>query len=274
MSNDYEANPYEAPRTDIEGAPEFWETDEPPISTKPVSTPRPWGPWATIGWTFLCIVALSLIQLAVLIVFAASGFAMAPNVGIEKLAENGNFLAASTAASTPTIVGLVAFLIWARGCPLRDYLALFWPNARSVALALVGLGVVLVASDLIMHGLGQPIVPEFMVGIYRTGWLPLLLLAIVVLAPVGEETLFRGFLYQGIAASRWGHIVAILITTVVFALLHSQYDWYGVVAVAVIGLYLGVVRYLTGSMLLTMVLHGVSNAYATVEVIVQEHWLH
>ena len=25
---------------------------------KPVPPPRPWGPWATIGWTLLCIVVL------------------------------------------------------------------------------------------------------------------------------------------------------------------------------------------------------------------------
>ncbi len=109
--------------------------------------------------------------------------------------------------------------------------------------------------------------------IYRTSWLPILLFAIVVMAPVGEEILFRGFLYHGIAVSRWGHVAAILGTTAVFALLPSQYYWYGIVSVAVIGLYLGVVRHQTGSVLLTMSLHAVANAYATVEVIVQENWL-
>jgi hypothetical protein len=33
------------------------------------------------------------------------------------------------------------------------------------------------------------------------------------------------------------------------------------------------VRHQTGSVLLTMSLHAVANAYATVEVIVQENWL-
>ena len=47
-----------------------------------------------------------------------------------------------------------------------------------------------------------------------------LLFAFVVLAPVGEETLFRGFLYKGIAASRAGPIGAIMVSSLVFALLH------------------------------------------------------
>jgi membrane protease YdiL (CAAX protease family) len=273
MSSDSEMSPFEPPPDEIEAASEFWASDDRPMLSEPVSTPRPWGPWATIGWTFLCILVMSIIQFGVLKIFAASQFAAGQNLKIDKLVENGNFLAAATAASTPAIVGLVAFLIWARGCRIRDYLAFVWPDARLVVLAFIGLGVVLVASDLVMYWLRRPIVPQFMVGIYRTSWLPILLFAIVVMAPVGEEILFRGFLYHGIAVSRWGHVAAILGTTAVFALLHSQYDWYGIVSVAVIGLYLGVVRHQTGSVLLTMSLHAVANAYATVEVIVQENWL-
>jgi uncharacterized protein len=67
--------------------------------------------------------------------------------------------------------------------------------------------------------------------------------------------------------------VAIIVSSAAFALLHVQYDWYGVVAVAATGLYLGVVRFWSRSLLLTMLLHGIGNAVATLEVIVQEHWL-
>ena len=99
------------------------------------------------------------------------------------------------------------------------------------------------------------------------------LLALVVLAPLGEETLFRGFLFKGIAASRAGPVVAIFVSSVAWALLHVQYDWYGVVSIAVIGLFLGVVRYRTGSLLVTMLLHALANMVATLEMVVQEHWL-
>ena len=110
-------------------------------------------------------------------------------------------------------------------------------------------------------------------GIYRSAWLPGLLFAMMVLAPVGEETLFRGFLYAGIAASRAGPIMAIIISTVAFSVLHGQYDWYGMASVAAMGLYLGTVRFRTQSLYLTMLLHAIANAFATLEMVVQEHWL-
>jgi membrane protease YdiL (CAAX protease family) len=44
-------------------------------------------------------------------------------------------------------------------------------------------------------------------------------------------------------------------------------------AVAATGLFLGVVRYRAGSLLLTMLLHGVANLVATIEMMVQEYWL-
>lgn len=111
-----------------------------------------------------------------------------------------------------------------------------------------------------------------MVDIYRSSWLPALLLALVILAPVSEETLFRGFLYPGIAASRAGPVVAIVVSSVAFAVLHVQYDWLGIVAVLATGLYLGVVRYRSQSLLLTMSLHAIGNAFATLEVFVLDHW--
>ena len=131
----------------------------------------------------------------------------------------------------------------------------------------------MVTSDMTSYVLGRPLVPEVMVQVYRTAWLPGLLFALIVLAPLGEETLFRGFLYKGIAASRAGPITAILLSTVLFAIMHIQYDWYGVLLVAGMGLYLAVVRFGSGSLLLTMLLHGIANVVATAEMVVQEHWM-
>jgi membrane protease YdiL (CAAX protease family) len=70
-----------------------------------------------------------------------------------------------------------------------------------------------------------------------------------------------------------GPVTAIVVSTLLFALMHVQYDWYGVALVAVIGLYLAVVRFKAGSVPLSMLLHAVANAVASVEVAVHEHWL-
>ena len=72
--------------------------------------------------------------------------------------------------------------------------------------------VVLFTSDLISYLLGRPLVPDVMVGLYRTAWLPGFAFALVVLAPIAEESLFRGFLYRGIADSRAGPIAAVIVS--------------------------------------------------------------
>ena len=88
---------------------------------------------------------------------------------------------------------------------------------------------------------------------------------------MGEEVLFRGFLYLGIASSRWGPRVAILVSSIAWAMVHIQYDLYVMATIFIMGLYLGVVRHRTASLPLTMLLHGIANAAATAEVMIQVH---
>jgi membrane protease YdiL (CAAX protease family) len=60
--------------------------------------------------------------------------------------------------------------------------------------------------------------------------------------------------------------VAAVVTTAVFwAALHLQYDFYGVVTIALMGLYLGAVRQWTGSLPVVMLLHGINNAVGLAE---------
>jgi uncharacterized protein len=234
---------------------------------------RPWGPWATLGWTLLCAIMLFAVQVAVLLILTAVRIARGAEVKFDELASSGDVVSIGTLASTVSIVGSVALLICWRRYPIRDYLAIHRPTTRSAAIAFMSLVVMLVTSDLISYLLARPLVPDVMVKLYRMAWLPGLLVALVVLAPIAEETLFRGFLYKGIADSRAGPIVAIITSAVGWATLHFQYDWYGVVTIAVMGLFLGIVRHKTGSLYLTMVLHAIANSVATLEIVIQEHWL-
>ena len=113
--------------------------DDGPVSKSRPLAPRPWGPWASVGWTLLCLAVLVVAQIAVLIVFAVVRVAQSPaikpddlNAIGKDLATNGNLLSAATLASTPAVVGLVALLIRIRHYPLRKYLALTGqPHARS-----------------------------------------------------------------------------------------------------------------------------------------------
>jgi uncharacterized protein len=258
-----ELSPWSPPTTDRE----IYTPPQPPVKSS-----RPWGPWATIGWTLVCIVVLLGVQMVAAIIFALAMAATQGNLNANDLATNGNLQSFAILLSTPATLVLIALLVWVRHYPFRDYLALRWPPVRSVVIAFWGLAVVLVGTDLTSYLTGRPIVPTVVVDLYRSSWVPGLVFAMVVLAPLGEETLFRGFLYAGIAASRAGPVVAILVSTVVFGSLHFQYDWYGMAGAAAMGLYLGVVRYRSRSLFLTMLLHAVANAFATAEMVVLDRW--
>ena len=233
----------------------------------PIGAGRPWGPWATIGWTALCLLMYVVIQTVVAIDYAAVRAFNDSTARVTDIATNGNVVALATFASTPAVIGLVAVLVWVRGCPLRTYLALRWPGTRQFLVSLGGFLLLLAASDSLSYVLGRPIVPPVLVSWYRSSSPPLLLFAVLVVAPIGEETVMRGFLFQGIASSRWGPLAAILVSSLSWAALHVQYDLYGVTTVLATGLYLGAVRQRTASLLLTMVLHAVANAVATAELL-------
>ena len=232
--------------------------------------PRPFGFWATAGLSLACFILWALIGTIVVMAFVAAEKAMGGAADIEDymhgLGSNGLVLAAATLAAAPPCFGILALFAWLRGWRVRDYLGLRLPPWQQVAWALTALAFLMVATDLVTHLVGRPIVPEFMTQAYRTaGWLPLLVAALLVGAPLFEETLLRGFLFRGIAESPLGGTAAVLITAGIFGLLHTQYDWYGMLMVFVTGLVFGAVRLGTGSVVLTMLLHSAMNLVATIE---------
>jgi len=92
------------------------------------------------------------------------------------------------------------------------------------------------------------------------GWI-LLALAVVVGAPIVEELVFRGFLWE--VAERAVSIPVVWITSsALFALYHL--DPLHVLTVFPIGLYLGYLRWMSGSIWPGIVAHGVNNGLALV----------
>jgi uncharacterized protein len=228
---------------------------------------RPFGPLASIGLTVLLVLAMIAVQGVV-------GIALAPAMAGPKAAASppsgnswdGLLVSAGSLASVPVVIALLALFVRARRIPLRDYLALAVPGARQSALAVGGMLALMAASDLTSYLLGRPLAPPSMVDLYRSSWHFLLFLAVVFGGPLAEEPIFRGFLFRGIADSRWGPVGAIVISSAMWAAPHLQYDLYGIATIALIGLYLGAVRYQTGSLPLVMLLHGINNAAGLAEV--------
>jgi membrane protease YdiL (CAAX protease family) len=248
----------------------------PPAPTKPLSG------WATVGWALLAFVAWLAAEALVLIVFLARWFARNPGVPIDvdQVAHDGYVVSIAAIASMAVQCGVVILPIRRAHQQPVEYLGLVRrPHLREIVFCLGAVAILLVASDLISLSIGHDLVPPFMVKIYeaaRDAGAPailLLLIAAVVAAPIGEEVMFRGFLFRGWAASPLGVTGTILLTSAVWAAIHVQYDWYGILQVFCLGLLFGWVRARSGSTLLTMMMHAVCNIAATVETVVIIDWL-
>lgn len=95
-----------------------------------------------------------------------------------------------------------------------------------------------------------------------------LLFSSVIVAPVFEELVFRGFLFQGLRL-RIGNLQAGIISTALFALVHIQYDIWGWLSVASMGAGAAYLTLRTGSLKSAIVLHAIINLLVTANVYYQ-----
>ena len=186
----------------------------------------------------------------------------------QALAYNGSLISYATIATTLVCGGMI-WTVTSRQMKsfAPSYLAIL-PFSRNEAIYWVlWLGAVLLISDLVMIASGHPAVPEVMQTIYSTADSKILLwLAMVVAAPLFEEFLFRGFLFQGLRRSVLGGSGAVVITAAVWASIHQQYDLLGMLSIFAIGIVLGLARWRSGSILLPIALHAMTNLVATIQV--------
>jgi len=80
----------------------------------------------------------------------------------------------------------------------------------------------------------------------------------IVLAPVFEEIVFRGFLFKGLRESKAGKWGAIITTTVLFAVIHI----FNAIPILVVGFLLGLAREKTGSIYVPIAMHMLNNSIA------------
>ena len=162
----------------------------------------------------------------------------------------------------PVLLGAIKLK---RGSSIKRYLGLRRFDLRALGYWFLIIFACLLAYDGLALLLGISIVPDFSIAIYESAegsWI--LWLAIVLAAPLLEEMLFRGFLFSGIAASFPGPAGAIVTTSLLWAIIHVQYEYFWMLSIFIIGLALGMARYRTGSILLTFILHAAINLAAMV----------
>lgn len=196
----------------------------------------------------------------------------------EELVRPVTFLATLGALLWPRLRGasareLFRAIGWNRGAGLiREIFAAFVCYVMTIPLLLAGVILtVLLAPNALLPPTsaepfepitqpGHPIVHELLGG--ESLW-PIFILASIV-APIVEETLFRGLLYRHLRhltrRTRWGLGVATsaLVSSLIFAVIHPQ-GWVGVPVLTAIALGLCLAREWRDSLVAPMVMHGVSN---------------
>jgi uncharacterized protein len=87
----------------------------------------------------------------------------------------------------------------------------------------------------------------------------MLLVGGCIAGPMMEEFIFRGFLFRGWSETSLGPIGVILLISIIWALTHTQYDWFVRSWIFVSGLALGYFRWRSNSTWLTVMIHSGEN---------------
>jgi membrane protease YdiL (CAAX protease family) len=232
--------------------------------------PQPWGRAATFGLGLVALLSGQLAALLVLSRWFGHGIGRMPDF-------SGDGVAVSIVifVSTPVQLALLYLMARRAGGNVADYLGLKWPRRGELLFGIAATVALIVVGNALSWALDRFIVTSFQIDIYRTaaaaGWLPLLWLAVVVITPIGEETLFRGFLFRGWLRAPSDAWPVIVLTAFLWAVVHVQYDLYVIAQVFCFGLLLGWLRWATGSTVLTMLLHGLINCEGMLETLIALH---
>jgi membrane protease YdiL (CAAX protease family) len=142
-----------------------------------------------------------------------------------------------------------SLLLWGFRRPTRAFL---WV----VPAGLGGVYAAGVVHDIIVHPKQQAIVSQFP----RTAiGIAMFTLVAVILAPVFEEILFRGFLFRGLANS-FGWVWGALISSAIFGAAHLQLDVF--LPLAALGFVLAWAYHRTGSLWTNITMHALFNTIA------------
>jgi membrane protease YdiL (CAAX protease family) len=230
-----------------------------------------WGYWATLGWAILAFLAGQFAGSIVLLWQHAGAWS-----SLLETPYDGILVTLFIAISNPVTIAVLMLAVWLGHADQADYLGLKRPQKRDVFVGVICLIGLIAICDALLYLSGRELVTQFQLQSYTTaaaeGWLIPMWLGAVIVAPAGEEIMFRGFLFRGWARTQRSLWPAIVLISLLWASLHVQYDWTGVAQIFVIGLFLGWMRWRSGSTLLTFLLHALFNLEGTLETVAQIHF--
>ena len=219
--------------------------------------------WTTVGFAVIAFVVSRMIA------GVAVRFMVPQDLDLHGRISNGTRVAVFSLVSTPILIITLILASRRSRSSVLAYLGLDIPRRKHVAITVAGLAVLIVVRVALQLALGWDMVEPWRLEIYRStqgaGSLIWLWLAVVVVGPIGEELLFRGFMFRGLVRAPRDAIPNIVLISLIWSLIHTQYGWFVIAEIFVFGLVLGLVRWSTGSTTLTILLHMLNNLEGWIE---------
>jgi membrane protease YdiL (CAAX protease family) len=238
----------------------------------------PWGWWDLVLLVVIGFAGLLLSSLLVLTAFMATGVTMAQIKN--SIVDQSLLSIIATCLVSVALLGYLAAQMRLR-FNLPAWRALGWRSlhtgqtprgAAYLGLILSGflLSLVVAASSSFFAAKTKMPIEQFL---QDRGSALLLLVMSVTLAPLFEETIFRGYIYP-VAARTFGVPVGILFTGTIFGLLHSAQlgnSWPQVGLLIFVGIVFTYARARTGTVLASYLLHVSYNSFLFLSFLVASH---
>jgi uncharacterized protein len=230
-----------------------------------------WNGWITFAFGMAIMAAYILVSVFLGIIIGIIELRLNPQFSTTNLMgfiTDHEGLIASLTGITSAIIGVGLIIIFIKvknGLSIPEYLGLKHIRLKTV-LGLIGLTALLLILSTLSSILFKIPSNNFDEQIYRTSiWPPLLWITLVICAPIFEESFFRGFLFEGLIRSKLGPPGTIILTALVWASLHLQYGIFEISNIFILGIILGIVRYRTGSLWATLLMHAGWNLAVTIQ---------
>ncbi|MGV7220926.1 MAG: CPBP family intramembrane glutamic endopeptidase [Nitrospinales bacterium] len=229
-----------------------------------------WGLWATIGFSIIIVAVYFLSAILVAAVMTFIEMSHNPNLNPVEygavLAASGFYLSLIWVVSALMCTGFIILFSELRaGITVKQYLGL--TSARPMDfIGWTGITLILIGA-LTVLSFTIEVQENFMVEIYSSAENKILfMVGIVLAAPIFEELLFRGFLFEGIRDSKLGAVGAVLATSLLWASIHTQYEILGISYIIIFGIILGIAKIKTRSIYLVIFMHALNNFISVAEV--------